>query len=78
MMLNDYTYMIEVERHRDAIDFAERQRKSHLAGPQDRRHFAWLHAALARLQAALHGKQPPVTPGTHSRRHARYHHGHAA
>lgn len=78
MMLNDYTYMIEVERHRDAIDFAERQRKSHLAGPQVHQHFAWFHAAFARLRSALNGKQPPATPGTHRGRTPRYHHGHAA
>ena len=78
MILNDYTYMIEVERHRDAIDFAARQRMSRLAGPQARQHFAWMHAALARLQAALQGKRPPAAPGAHTRHAARYHHGHAA
>lgn len=78
MMLNDYTYMIEVERHRDAIDFAERQRMSRLAGPQLHRHFAWLRAAFARLLAVLKGKQAPATPSTHRGRTPRYRHGHAA
>ena len=78
MMLNDYTYMIEVERHRDAIDFAEQQRMNHLAGPQVHRHFAWIRAAFARLQSALNGKQPPATPGAHRGRTPRYRHGHAA
>lgn len=77
MILNDYTYRIGVERYQDAIDFAERQRMCRLASPQKRRRFAWLHVALERLQAALHGKQPPTVPGARTRRPAHYHHGRA-
>lgn len=66
MILNDYTYMIEVERHRDAIDFAARQRMSRLASKQTGVRFVWMRAVLTWLGAAFHRKvQSPAATNTH-------------
>lgn len=76
-MLNDYTYMIEVERHRDAIDFAARQRLSQEASKQTSTHLAWIRAALTSLRSRFAGINPAPTKTTHHNGPGAYH-GHAA
>ncbi len=62
-MLNDYTYMIEVERHRDAIDFAARQRVSRQADRQRTPTLAWLRVTIAQLRASFSFKRQATRTG---------------